>query len=132
MASSDSGPSIIVVNNSGTPGTIWDCTETVQVGDLVYQSDANKVDQADASSSDTMPGIGFVFEKPTSTTCLVSATGEISGFTDLEPALLYYGSTTPGKIQPHTDSPPPMIQMIGRAKNPTTLTIMIGEGLIIG
>lgn len=128
----NTSPTVVVVNNSGTPGTVWSCSGDVEIGDLVFGSAADTLDRTDASDQDKMPGIGFVFAKPTSTTCLMSNVGELSGFTGLTPNALYYASATPGKIQISSDPAPSTIQMVGRAKNATTLTIMIGSGLTIG
>lgn len=54
------------------------CPTSVAVGNVVYVVSAGAVDKADNSSAATMPAVGFVSTKPTTTTCTVRSIGKIT------------------------------------------------------
>lgn len=108
--------------------TEWNCTVTEAVRDVVYESAANTARQANASSSATMPAIGFILNKPTATACVIARSGEVDGFVGLSVGSTYYVDTTNGQI---VTSPPTgsnrVVQRVGYAKTSTTLVVQLGE-----
>lgn len=90
----------------------------------VYSNGTDSVALANATSLTTVPVLGFISSKPTSTTAIVCYSGELGGFSGLNPSSLYYLSTTPGQI---TTTPPSgtgnVVQPVGIARNPTTLVV---------
>ena len=82
-----------------------DCTLSTVVGDAVYIAGNNLVAPAKADSQATMPAIGVVQQKLTSTTCKVRRLGETTIFSGLTPGANYRVSeTVAGAI---TKDPPP-------------------------
>jgi hypothetical protein len=79
---------------------LYSCTLATEVGDLVYQtSTPDLVAQADASDLSKIDVIGWVAEKPTTTTCKVTNdVGPVpsSGLTAGD--RLYLSDTAPGKV----------------------------------
>lgn len=106
------------------------CQATDELGHFVYItgpliSGARQVTKVDITARATMPAIGLLVRKPTSTTCLVQTFGEIiaSGLTP--PARYYIGADS--KI---TDTPPvpgvgaeAVIQVVGAALDETTFLV---------
>ena len=97
---------------------VCDCPASVEVGDLVYQTaTSGLVDQALASDPARIDVIGWVAEKPTTTTCKV--TNDIgpvpsSGLTPGD--VLYLSPTTPGKVTSTGPSFPDALVKVGSAK----------------
>jgi hypothetical protein len=104
------------------------------VRDAVYESaGVDTVDRANASSTATMPVIGFVIDKPTTTTCTVQFIGPIPGFSGLTTDAQYYMDTTNGGI---TTTPPSgigsgkVIQKVGIAKSTTLLEVLVDQTVV--
>ena len=101
----------------------YNCPSTVSVNDAVYSNGSNSVDRAKADSISTMPALGFVLSKPTSTTAVIQYYGEIGGFIGLTPGVTYYVSDS--VIGGITSTVPVAIgstvQKVGFAKNSTTM-----------
>ena len=76
----------------------FDCTGTEQVGDAVYIYNSGEVRQASALSIGTSNVIGFIIEKPTNITCIVSIGGIIDDFNSLSIGSQYFLSITLGQI----------------------------------
>lgn len=92
----------MVARASIEPGnlTMFTCTSTEAVGNLVYVSAASTVSQADSDAAGTSDAIGWIYHKPTTTTCLVAdGLGPItsSGLTAGSPVYL---SGTAGEVSP--------------------------------
>lgn len=121
---SDPVPNIEVLENA------FDCTATEAVLDVVYQSASNTVRQANATSSLTMPAVGIIISKPTSTTCIIARSGEVPGFGTLTADATYYVDTTNGVI---TTTPPSsgnnIVQKVGYAKTTDILVVELGPPL---
>lgn len=109
--------------------TLWNCPLTVAVGDSVYQTGANAVDQADNGSTATMPCVGVVLSKPTTTSCLVTRQGIVNGYPpgSFTPKETYFvgttGSIVDGPGVPTT--PGTVVHEIGFAKNDTSLVVTL-------
>jgi hypothetical protein len=102
------------------------CPVGVAVRDAVYITGADTVDQADASSAVSSPAVGLVRAKPTATTALVQTAGELPGFVGLTPGVPYYISgTTPGAITAAAPGGGNAVQVVGFARNTTTLIVLI-------
>ena len=103
------------------------CTATEAVGDAVYVSAANTVTQAVCDSATTMPAIGIIQAKPSSTTCYVCFSGIVDGFTGLTPGAIYYVDETAGGItatKPTDTDPAYLNQVVGVAISTTELLVM--------
>lgn len=111
----------------------YDCPSTVAVRDVVYLSGAGTVDKARADSAATMPAIGVVLSKPSSTTCVVKAMDSVDGFTGLTADTLQYVSpTTAGAL---TETAPTtagqLVQQVGFSRNTTTLVVQLGTTILL-
>lgn len=108
----------MVARASLDPATLveFTCTATEQVNDLVYISAADTVSQADASAASTSDVIGWIFAKPTTTTCLVSfGPGPVTS-SGLTPGARVYLSDTAGAV---SSSEGTVIVEVGLAKSAT-------------
>ena len=111
----------------------WKATTIgTSLNDIVYLSDTDTVESGDADDVAKQPVVGFVKDKPTTTTATVKYSGELTGFTGLVAGTTYFLSTTPGQI---TATPPvalgSIVQRVGFAKNSTTLVIMVDRDFVI-
>ena len=110
--------------------TEWTCPATVTLRDVVYQTGTGSVDKAQANATTTMPALGVVRAKPTSTTCIIARSGEVPGYTLTADNYYYASSTTAGGI---TLTPPStsgdVIQQIGYAKTATDLVVELSRPL---
>lgn len=118
-----------------TPGedSVWNTDTGTPLRSLVYISDSNEVSPTSASALETMMGIGFV-SSIDGALASVKSSGELAGFTGLVPGGTYYAASAEGEIWTPTDeSPnfPTIVQVVGRAKNETTLFISINPGPFI-
>ena len=124
----DSG--VIVIRNGAAlvalGMSVISCPVGVAVRDAVYLDGADSVDQADASSAASSPAVGLVRSKPTTTTALVQTAGELPGFVGLTPGVPYYISdSTPGAITAVAPGGGSAVQVVGFARNTTTLVVII-------
>lgn len=118
-------PTIIGPSGFCTPGTV------------VYSSGSDSVDLADnrygpGGAPVLMPAIGVVVSNPTSTMAVVRYAGELSIFSGLTVGANYYvgevGTITTTVPSDTGGSPPPsVIQLVGFAKDHTTLVVKIGS-----
>jgi hypothetical protein len=99
----------------------YSCASGLAAGDWVYVSAANTVAKADADDTSKLPCIGVIVSKPTSTTCVVQTTGEVT-LSGLTAGALYYLSGTAGAIT--TTVPTDNAIPIGIAKSTTVLVIL--------
>ena len=102
---------------------VYDCAPAVAIGQAVYMSGANTVAPALANSITTMPAIGVVVAKPSTTRCTVMRDTEVSGFTGLTPGQnIYVSEVTAGLL---TNTIPILIgarrQIMGVASSSTTV-----------
>jgi len=93
------------------------CTATEAVGDLVYVSSTDTVAQADASALATSQAIGWIFAKPTDTTCLVSFGPGPVPSASLTAGALVYLSDTAGEASASEGT---VIVEVGIAKSTTS------------
>jgi predicted RecA/RadA family phage recombinase len=110
------------------------CAVAVTFDDAVYLSSADTVAKASAAGVSTMPCLGFVFDKPTPTSCLVMHHGEISTFAGLVIGQAYFVSTTAGGIAKVGDAGMPtlsgqVVQPIGRPRNSTSMLIAVDANI---
>jgi hypothetical protein len=108
---------------------IYNCAESVAVGDWVAQDTADSVVLADASTEAT-PALGVVVFKPTTTTAKVLTAGPTSIFSGLTAKDRLWLSTTAGDhVVNQTWNPLPsgykIIQRLGTAKNATTIIVSL-------
>lgn len=106
-------------------------------GAVVYSSGSDSVDLADNrygpdGAPVLMPAIGVVVSNPTSTMAVVRYAGELSIFTGLTVGATYYvgevGTMTTTVPSDTGGSPPPsVVQVVGFAKDATTLVVKIGS-----
>ena len=99
-----------------------DCFATDELGHFVYVTGVaiagvRQVTKVDITTRATMPALGVIVRKPTSTTCLVQTFGEILASGLVPPARYYIGADS--KI---TDTPPVpgvgsevVVQVVGAA-----------------
>ena len=96
------------------------CASDLAAGDWVYLSAASTVAKADADDTSKIPVIGVIVSKPTSTTCVVQMTGQVT-LSGLTAGSLYYLSATAGAIT--TTAPSANAIPVGVAKTTTVLVI---------
>jgi hypothetical protein len=130
-----------VYNPSPSPGSegsspastsirgLWACLSNVSVGDLVQISGDQLVEKADVTSVPLKHIIGFVYQKPTATTCDVIYSGEIelSGLSSGED---YFATSNPGNIST-ARSTAGYVQQVGKAKGSSVLVISIHKRVIL-
>lgn len=102
--------------------SVYSCASGVLVGDPVYVSAADTVAKADGTDAAKMPCIGFVFSKPTATTCIVQYDGEfittgLTADTDYYVGASGLVTSTAGLA---------VVQLIGHSKSTTTLVMQQG------
>jgi hypothetical protein len=120
------GGTVVVVNPAPPPlatDGLYACDARIAVGECVRISAADTVDEADATSSATMPAYGIVIGKPDATHAVVRPLGEISGvLTGLTPGATYYVDKIAGAITTTTAGfgPGNVEQKIGFAKDSAT------------
>lgn len=124
----------ITAGDGGTPpatqllsGTVYTVPGGTAVNDFVYSTGADTASDSNATSSATMPGIGFVQVKPSGTTATLVYAGELGGFSGLTAGSTYFASaSTPGGITATApNSGGNIVQKVGVARNTTTLVIEI-------
>lgn len=119
-------------SNAVDSATAYICPATVVVGDAVYLSGADAVDKADADAALNRPAMGIVSAKPTTTTCTLRYSGELGGYTGLTPGATYYLSTVSGGIVTPTPTGSNVLsQVLGDARNSTTLVIDIERNALL-
>lgn len=101
----------------------YTCASDLAAGDWVYVSAANTVAKADADDTSKLPCIGVIVSKPTSTTCVVQTTGQVT-LSGLTAGAVYYLSTTAGAIT--STAPSANAIPVGVAKSTTVLVILAG------
>jgi len=102
------------------------------IRDTVYLSGSDEVQAGDATGIATMPIVGFVVSKPTATTCRVRSEGELGGFAGLVPLDFLYADTIPGALNSvNPSAADTVIQKVARAKNATTILIMIDHTTVV-
>jgi hypothetical protein len=115
-----------------TSSIAYSCPATVALQDLVYFTGSNAVDKANASAIATAPGIGFVTQKPTTTTCFVAYAGEVTGFSGLVAGQIYFLDTTAGLITTTAPSASnQVLQRVGVAASATMLIASIDANIIL-
>jgi hypothetical protein len=100
------------------------CPSTVAVGDLVRVASAGHVAKTDITDIASLPAIGVVTAKATTTSCTVQTHGIVAGlFTGLTPGLLYYVArdSTLGPLPVPTSGETLFWQAVGVALDPTSL-----------
>lgn len=115
-----------------TPASIrglWACLPDVTVGDLVQISGEQLVEKADITISTPKHIIGFVYDKPTDSSCNVIYSGEIA-LSGLSAGDDYFAAEVAGAI---TTTRPQVgyVQQVGRAKSSTILVISIHKRVIL-
>lgn len=122
----------VYVATAPTSGVVYTCAAGLAVCDAVYLSGTDEVALADADDETKQPLIGFIYEKPTATTCLVQYNGELDGFTGLSTKVNYYLSETPGEITTTSPTAPGSIsQKVGFARNSTTLVVFVDRDYVV-
>lgn len=97
------------------------CLSGDAAGDWVYISAANTVAKADADDTAKLPVIGVIVSKPTTTSCVVQTTGQVT-LSGLTAGAIYYLSGAAGAITatPVSANAVP----IGIAKSTTVLVLL--------
>jgi uncharacterized membrane protein len=110
------------------------CLAGVGLLKLVYESAADTVVYANATSIATMPAIGITIAKPgVATTVYVATIGEVVGFAAaLIPGAPYFASLVAGAI---TDTPPSVpgqvVQQIGYAVTDSILMVALQPPMVV-
>jgi hypothetical protein len=98
--------------------TLCDCPVNVQAGDLVYVSGAGSVDQALASDPAKTDIVGWVFDKPTTTTCRVTNdVGPVPSLGLIAGDPVYLSPLDPGKVTLTLPTLPDARIEVGTAKD---------------
>jgi len=117
-------------SGSAPVSAVYSCPATVSLYDAVALTGADAVAEADADNAAARPCRGFVVAKPTATSCIIQYAGELNGFAGLVADQTYYLSETPGQIGAKPTSPGTIQQVVGWARNATTLIIDIEQDFI--
>jgi len=103
------------------------------VGDLMYANGALSADVADNGSEATIPAIGMIIAKPTSTTATVKYVGKVGGFTGLTTGSDYFLGTSGGIILAASlpTAAGSVIQNIGVAVSTTEILLNIKLPVVV-
>ena len=107
----------------------FSCTATEQVGDLVYISSSDTVQQADASDTNKIDVIGYIISKPTSSTCKVATAGTITASGLTPGAKVFLSPTVAGSVTQTEPASPNVIVEVGFAKN--SVSFIFEKGAVI-
>lgn len=120
------------ISPSPTESAIYTVPLAVTVGQVVRVTTADNADVADADTTATVPVVGIVISKPTTTTAIVRYVGEVTGLAGLTAGSVYFLSTTAGAI---TATPPAttgnVVQKIGVARSATVLALHIDLNFVV-
>jgi hypothetical protein len=108
---------------------LWGCLSDVSAGDLVQISGEQFVEKANVTSVPARHIIGFVYQKPTTTTCTVVYSGEVT-LSGLSSGEDYFATSTPGGIST-TRPATGYVQQVGKAKGSNVLVISIHKRVIL-
>lgn len=98
------------------------CPPTTALGDVVYVSGADSVAPASASGAGTYGHLYVVVAKLSPTSAVCAPPGRVLPiFTGLVPGATYYLCDAPGKVAPARPVAPAVAQVVGLARNATTL-----------
>lgn len=103
----------------------------VAIGTVVRISAADTVSAADAGAIATMPAIGVITAKPTSTTATVQWVGEISLFAGLIPGRVYFVDSAGAITATAPVATGTVVQRLGVAKDASTLILQVTPNLFI-
>jgi hypothetical protein len=104
------------------------CEPSVEVDDLVCLSSTNVASKALADSESTMPAVGIVIRKISSTVCIINQYKLESNLSGLTPKQRFFVSTTDaGKMQTNVPQPNTghILQCVAEAKSSTERLITI-------
>lgn len=107
-----------------SPTYTYTCPGTVAVNDAVYLSGAGSVDKASNAGAASVPAIGLVTSKPTATTCVVQASGKVSGLVGLTAGAYYYLGAAGAISTAVPTSSGEQVQLIGYAPSTTELWLV--------
>jgi len=112
---------------------IFDCDTNVDVGDAVFTSSGGVLRKAKADSITTMPAIGYVTDKPTSSTCKIEMIFMEEGLTGISNNQKYFVSpTVAGELTTSVPIAPGYImQMVGIGVDGTKRLININPANIV-
>ena len=123
----------------GEAFALADCLATDAIGDFVYVtadeiSGRIQVSKVDITDSNKMPAFGVITSKPSTTTCTVQTSGEVSGvYTGMTPqALIFVGSDS--RLSELSPDPPPAttyyVQSAGQVLSSTKFMLQL-EKIVI-
>lgn len=125
-ASSDPIPGI------ETQESLYNCTAGEVFGNAVYLFGSDAVRNADCGpAAALMPAIGIIAAKPTAITCFVLTDGDLDGFVGLTPGADYYVGAAGAITTVAPVLPGAIVQLIGYAKNTTTLHVEPGDAITL-
>lgn len=116
-----------------------DCLATDAVGNWVYitgddVSGIFQVTKVDVTDKSTLPAIGVIVEKTTSTRCRVQTYGEVTGLGTLTPGSRYFIGTD-SNISTSLPTPPALgtatMQVVGVAISAEILLVLPGQSLLV-
>jgi len=109
----------------------YTCDTGVAVGEFVYFSGANTIDESENTNPLTVPAIGVVVNKPTATSCFLAHEGEVDGFTGLTSGAIYYLAATGGVSTTAPTTLGNVVQRVGIAINTTTLLLTLNQETLL-
>lgn len=133
VTSAGGGQADVVVSGSGSVPTILvSCTTSEAVNDAVYVTGTDAVARANAASIVTLPAIGLILSKPTTTSAIVQLSGVFAGFMGLTPGATYFlSATTPGAVTTTAPSTTgTFVQRIGVAEDANTILLDVDPTLV--
>ena len=125
------------VNGQFTGGSnnidiLMNCSATEDVGDAVYIFSGMDVRQANNSDISTAKVIGFIVNKPTSTTCNVRVAGVIDAFVGMTVGSQYFLDGVDGEIIENAPTTPGSVLVrLGQAIDTDVFLIEINNNYII-
>lgn len=111
--------------------TVYTCSSSVEELDAVYIDSEGVIRRASRDNADTLPVVGFVTTKPTSTTCTIQTLGHLDGFEDLTPGQTYYLEYNGGITTEVPDDSGEILYVVGVAKDSEVLTLRYNTQNII-
>lgn len=121
----DSGVSIGELTDTAA----YACDSGVSVNDCVYW-DGAALQKSDKSNASTVPVLGIVKAKPSSTTAQLQFIGERTGFSGIVPNTRYYLGSSGGITSTATTTSGDYIVPIGIGKNSSTIELRLSMYMV--
>lgn len=122
-----------VVVGGGPEDLVYVVPTSVKLGDFVYSTGALAADRADNGSQATIPTLGIVVAKPTTTTARIVSEGEVDGLSGMTPGADQFLGTAGARIEAGSlpSAPGSVVQQLGVAVSATTILLGLRQVIVL-